>query len=127
MTKVIGVSPYLYYEDPAAALDWLTRVFGFGPDRRWTGPDGQVAEADIVAGNTQVMIGGRAPGEAEGAGLLLVVRVGDVDAQHDRITAAGVEVDPPQDQPYGPRTITATDPWGYQWNFWQGDAHPPAE
>jgi uncharacterized glyoxalase superfamily protein PhnB len=32
-----------------------------------------------------------------------------------------------ENQAYGPRTFTVTDPWGYQWNFWQGEATPPPE
>lgn len=124
---LIGLSPYLYYADPAAALDWLTDTFGFGPDRRWTDPDGEVTEADIYAGDTRIMLGGRAPGDDEGAGVMLVIHVHDVDDQHRRVTAAGVGLDPPEDQPYRPRTITVTDPWGYRWCFWQGEAHPPPD
>jgi uncharacterized glyoxalase superfamily protein PhnB len=35
------------------------------------------------------------------------------------VLAAGVEVLPPQDMPYGPRTFTVTDPGGYRWLFWE--------
>ena len=28
----------------------------------------------------------------------------------------------PKDEAYGPRTCHVTDPWGYQWYFWQGEA-----
>ena len=30
----LAVTPYLYYADAGVALDWLERVFGFGPRRR---------------------------------------------------------------------------------------------
>ncbi|RZS38902.1 putative glyoxalase superfamily protein PhnB [Herbihabitans rhizosphaerae] len=120
-----GVTPYLYYTDAAAALDWLTATFGFGPDVRYTAEDGTVEEAEITAGPARVMMAGRAPGADEGGGALIIVHTDDVDALYRRVDGAGVAVEPPADQPWGPRTITVTDPWGYRWNFWQGEALPP--
>jgi uncharacterized glyoxalase superfamily protein PhnB len=114
-----GVSPYLYYEDAGAALDWLTRVFGFSGAVRFVDDAGVVHEGSIDVGSGQVMVCGRKPDEGQGAGLLMIVHVDDVDAQHARVVAAGVEAPEPQDKPYGPRTFTVTDPWGYAWDFWQ--------
>jgi hypothetical protein len=45
--------------------------------------------------------------------------IGDVDAHHRRVTAAGVHADPPADQDYGMRTYHVTDPEGYHWGFMQ--------
>jgi uncharacterized glyoxalase superfamily protein PhnB len=68
--------------------------------------------------------GGKTPAHLDDA--LLIVNVDDVDAQYARITqATDIHVDPPVDQPYGPRTFTIRDPWGYAWTFWQGHATPP--
>jgi uncharacterized glyoxalase superfamily protein PhnB len=114
-----GVSPYLFYEDAGAALDWLGRVFGFTGAVRYVDDEGVVHEGSIDVGAGQVMVSGRAPGPGEGAGLLLIVHVDDVDAQHARVVAAGVDAPAPQDKPYGPRTFTVQDPWGYSWDFWQ--------
>lgn len=122
-----GVTPYLYYEDAAAALDWLTEKLGFGPDTRYEGLDGRVEEAEIRVGpSARVMLTGRAPGADEGGGALLIVHVDDIEAQFERITGAGVDLEPPKDERYGPRTIHVTDPWGYRWYFWEGDAMPPS-
>jgi uncharacterized glyoxalase superfamily protein PhnB len=115
----LGISPYLYYEDGAAALEWLERVFGFREDVRYLNEKGIVAEAEILAGDTRIMIGGKAPGPDEGRGQLLVVFVDDVEAQYARVIAAGVEAGTPADMPYGPRVFEVTDPWGYRWSFWQ--------
>jgi uncharacterized glyoxalase superfamily protein PhnB len=114
-----GVSPYLYYEDAGAALDWLARVFGFREVARYVDGDGVVHESEMQVGDTTIQLCGRAPGENEGAGLLLVVHVGDVDAQHARVVGAGVDAPAPEQQPYGPRTFTVVDPWCYRWSFWQ--------
>ena len=82
----MSVSPYLYYEDAAAALDWLARAFGFEELVRYVDADGVVHEAEMAAGETTIMLNGASPGywrERGGggpAGSALVVYVDDVDA-----------------------------------------------
>ncbi|MBT2593733.1 glyoxalase/bleomycin resistance/extradiol dioxygenase family protein [Arthrobacter sp. ISL-72] len=123
---VTEVIPYLYYEGADAALDWMEKVLGFGPSTRWRNDDGVTEEAEIVAGGGRIAVSGSAADPGNGGGLLLIVHVDDVDAQYSSVRAAtDVEIEPPADQPYGPRTFTIVDPWGYQWNFWQGEATPP--
>lgn len=117
-----SVTPYLYYAEAAKALDWLERVFGFGPRQTVTGADGRVEEAEIGVGAQRIMISGRAPAADEGGGALVIVGVDDVDSLRVRILAEGVGVEEARDEEYGPRTIHVTDPWGYRWYFWQGDA-----
>lgn len=115
-----GVTPYLYYADAGAALDWLARVFGFRETARYVDDDGVVCESEMQVGNTTIQLsGGHDPAVGQGEGLLLIVHVDDVEAQHARVVAAGVEAPAPEQKPYGPRTFTVTDPWGYHWDFWQ--------
>ena len=114
-----GVTPYLYYDDANAALDWLARVFGFRETARYVDADDVVHESEMQVGDTTIQLCGRTPDPGEGQGVLLIVHVDDVDAQHARVVAAGVDASPPEQQPYGPRTFNVTDPWGYRWNFWQ--------
>lgn len=115
-----GVTPYLYYSDAGAALDWLARVFGFRETARYVDDDGVVHESEMQVGDTTIQLnGGHDPGTGRGEGLLLIVHVDDVDAQHARVVDAGVEAPEPEQKPYGPRTFTVTDPWGYHWDFWQ--------
>ena len=121
------VIPYLYYSDADAALDWLERVLGFGPSTRWRMGGPATKEADIQVGGSRVSISGRAPGADEGGGALLIVHVDDIRALYARVRAAAPDSagDPPEKQPYGPTTFTVVDPWGYRWNFWEGEADPP--
>jgi uncharacterized glyoxalase superfamily protein PhnB len=114
-----GVTPYLYYADAGAGLDWLARVFGFEETARYVDDDGVVHESEMRIGASTIQLCGRAPDPDQGSGLLLIVHVDDVDALHARVVAAGVDAPPPEQQPYGPRTFTVTDPWGYRWDFWQ--------
>jgi uncharacterized glyoxalase superfamily protein PhnB len=120
-----SLSPYLRYPDGDAAAEWLTRVLGFGPARSVRGSDGGWAEGGVLVGPAHVDICGGHERAGKGAGALLIIGVSDVDAQYERIRAAGVEIDPPRDEDYGPRTCHVTDPWGYEWYFWQGDAVYP--
>lgn len=113
-----GVTPYLYYPDGDAAAEWLQRVFGFGPVRSTRGADGSWAEGEVRIGDGRIDISGGRSGNDQ----LLIIAVDDADAMYARIVAAGVEAEPPKNQPYGPRSCHATDPWGYQWYFWQGEA-----
>jgi len=124
------VTSYLHYQDADAAAEWLTRVVGFGPvnpARIKRDGAGHWQEGELAIGSTRIDIsGGRAPDSDSGAGALLIVGVTNVDAQYRRMLAAGGELGPPRDEAYGPRTCHITDPWGYQWYFWQGEAtYPP--
>jgi len=121
-----AAAPYLYYAEAGAALDWLERVFGWGPQHRMTDDSGNVQEGSIDVGpGHRIDVSGRPPGPYEGGGALLIVAVSDVAALHERIVAAGAEVSEPKDEAYGPRQIHCTDPSGYRWYFWQGEARYP--
>lgn len=125
MPALRSLTPYLAYPDVATALDWLEPVLGTGR-RRTSAVDGVVMEGELVVGGVSIMLSGRPPQtEPYGAGAVFVIRVDDVDAQHAQVRAAvgdAYEVTEPKDAPYGPRTFDLTDPWGYTWSFWQGDA-----
>ena len=121
-----SLTPYLRYPDGDAAAEWLSRVLGFGPVRSMRAADGTWSEGEVAIGPVKADISGGAPPAGRGEGTLLIIGVSDVDAQYERIRAAGVEIDPPKDEPYGPRSCHVTDPWGYEWYFWQGEAvYPP--
>jgi uncharacterized glyoxalase superfamily protein PhnB len=123
-----GISPYLRYDDADAALDWLEQVLGFTGTIRWRDDNGRTYEADINAGTTTIGVSNSAGPADNGRNALLIVHVDDVDAHYESVRAAAqTDIDPPEDQPYGPRTFTVTDPWGYQWNFWQGKVIPPEQ
>lgn len=121
--KFGGITPYLHYEDAAAALDWLARVFGFEEISRYVDDGGRVREAEMLVGDTQLWLSGRDAGywdeKGRGPEQLLLVWVDDVDAQHARVRGAGIEAPLPEDKPYGVRTFSLTDPEGYEWGFMQ--------
>lgn len=123
------VVPYLYYPDADAALDWLERVLGFGPSTRWRLGGPATREADISVGGSRISISGRAAGENEGGGALVIVHVEDIDGLFRRVADAepSLPLERPELQAYGPRTFTVCDPWGYRWNFWEGETTIPPD
>ena len=56
-----GITPYLHYEDAAASLDWLARVFGFEEVSRYVDGDGRVREAEMLVGDELLIIGSAQP------------------------------------------------------------------
>ena len=58
-------------------------------------------------------------GPADAGGAYVVTTTDeDVDSVHERAVAAGAtSVRPPEDQDYGGRGCTFTDPWGVHWSF----------
>jgi PhnB protein len=119
------VTPYLFYEDAGAALDWLSRAFGFQERVRMPGDDGSVMHGEMAVADGRIMLG-RPGGDYVGPGRegrvhqLQYVYVDDVDAHHRRATEAGATVvRGPEDQFYGDRTYTAADLAGHQWTFAQ--------
>jgi uncharacterized glyoxalase superfamily protein PhnB len=123
MVKFQGITPYLHYEDAAAGLDWLARVFGFEELSRYVDGDGRVREAEMLLGDHQIWLSGRDPGYWAGKGRgpeqLTLIWVDDVDAHHAQVRAAGIDAEAPEDKPYGVRMYNVKDPEGYEWGFMQ--------
>jgi uncharacterized glyoxalase superfamily protein PhnB len=117
-----GVSPYLYYVDGIAAMEFLANAFGFREHTRMVEDDGTLRHGEMRLGDAAVMLGCppgiRTPKEIGQVTVGVYIRVPDVDAHYARAVAAGAEVDgPPQDQPYRERLYAAVDPEGHQWWF----------
>jgi uncharacterized glyoxalase superfamily protein PhnB len=101
------VFPYLRYEDVDAAVEFLTRAFGFVVTSR----NGSHVELAATPHGT-VYLGGPGSGSA-----MIYVVVDDVDAHYERAVAAGAQiVREVADQSYA-RTYGAADPAGNQWYF----------
>ena len=51
------VTPYLYYEDAGAAMDWLVKAFGFEERMRMENDQGRVGHGELLIGDGLVMVG----------------------------------------------------------------------
>lgn len=116
-----SVTPYLIVADADAAIAFYKRAFGAEEVMRLPMPNGRIAHAEIRIGTSRVMLGEappesgpRDPGAARPIFLYLYVE--DVDATYAAALAAGATAgQPPENQIYGDRSGSVTDPFGHLW------------
>ncbi len=129
------IVPYVYYENPHAATEFLCDVFGFKQIMMLEWPDGSVAQAEVAMSGERVMIGSADPrfglvsAQAFGAvHTVLCVYVGDVDAHYEHAQAYGVEVVREiNDAFYAARIYSARDLEGNLWEFREQQSDPTEE
>jgi len=120
----MSITPYLYYEDVDAAVDFLRRAFGFkacGQDMR--GPDGKLRHASMELDGALIMMGWpgptyRSPTHLGQTTQNLYVHVRNADEHFEQARAAGARIiEEPADTPYGHRRYGVADPEGHEWFF----------
>ena len=121
------ITPQLTLDDAAQAIDWYKKALGATEVARATGPDGKIMHAEVRIGDSLIMLndamgGGKAVKAFGGSPASLWVYVQDCDALFNKAVAAGAKVaDGPmgrmQDQFWGDRCGTFTDPQGYRWTI----------
>src|SRR5919107_526744 len=116
-----NIFPFMRFADADAALEWLSRAFGFEPGEVYRDNQGRIGHAEISLGPGIVMFG---PGEPASHGVYVAVE--DVDAHYQRAKAAGAEITREiEDTDYGSREYTARDLEGHVWSF--GSYLPPTK
>lgn len=120
------IFPYLYVDDPAAYLAFLSKAFGFETRMHHVEPDDPDHQhAETALGDTVVMIGKAAkkwgttsPKALRGLHTGIFVYVDDADAHCRRARAAGATIEAePEDKHWGDRMYQVRDPEGHQWYF----------
>ena len=117
------VTPYLYIDGAAEAIDFYEKVLGAKERMRLPGPDGKLGHAELEMGNSVVMLADqnlnmdiRGPKEIGGTPVSLHVYVEDVDAAYAAgLDAGATSLRELENQFYGDRTGTFEDPWGHHW------------
>ena len=135
------INPTVFYDDAAAAIEFLCQAFGFELRLKVEGENGRVVHSELVLG-PDGMIGvssaGAAAGEKPWKALmgsprsaggrntqLIGIFVDDADAHCARARAAGATIFyEPETQDYGDdywsdRSYGAVDPEGHHWWFMQ--------
>ncbi len=120
-----SVTPYLIVKGAAAALDFYKQAFDAKELMRMPGPNGTIGHAEILIGDSPVMLADEIPAMGYlsplargGSPVSLMIYVPNVDAVFDRAVAAGAQVHKPvQDQFYGDRSGAITDPFGHIWGL----------
>jgi uncharacterized glyoxalase superfamily protein PhnB len=127
------ISTSIYYDDPAAAIDWLCKAFGFELQLKVEGEGGRIEHSELVFGGGMVMVGGekpekfpymRPPSKASGANTQnMMIYVDDVEAHCKRAREAGATiVHEPEVHDYGDdywadRGYECRDIGGHHWWF----------
>ena len=121
------VTPHLFMDDAAKAIDWYKKALGAEEVARALGPDGKIMHAEIRIGDSLIMLndvmgGGKSPRMLGGSPASIWLYVEDCDALYKRAVAAGAQIpDGPmgtmQDQFWGDRSGSVTDPQGYVWTI----------
>jgi PhnB protein len=117
-------TPYLAVDDAAEALEYYKKAFGAKERGRMEAPEGKIGHAEIQIGDSLVMLSDpfpqastRTPKELGGTSASVFLYVEDVDKFVQRAVDAGATVTMEvEDQFWGDRFGTITDPFGHSWS-----------
>jgi uncharacterized glyoxalase superfamily protein PhnB len=132
------ITPFIGYEDAAAAIEWLERAFGFIEDRSSRHEqDGVIGHAELELEGARIYLstprGYASPKRMREESELargaydnpwvidgLYVEVEDVDAHYERARGAGATIlREPEEPGIGARIYSAEDLEGHRWMFGQ--------
>jgi PhnB protein len=119
------VTPFLTVRDAARAIEFYKQAFGAKDRGVMKGPDGKVMHAELMIGDSIVMLsdefpdfGALSPQSLNGSPAGLHIYVEDVDGAFDRAVKAGAHVEMPvTDQFWGDRYGRLKDPFGHKWSI----------
>jgi PhnB protein len=119
-----SVTPYLVVDDAKAAIDFYTKALGATEKFRLPMGD-RIGHAELLIGDSHVMLadefpdmGHLGPKHRGGTTVSLMVYVPDVDTAFKRaIDAGATETRPLENQFWGDRMGTLTDPFGHVWSL----------
>lgn len=117
-----SITPYLCINGAAQALEYYKKAFGATELFRME-HDGKIGHAEMKIGDSPFMLadefpemGFVSPQTLGGSPVGIMIYVADVDAVFKKAIEEGaVEKKPLQDQFYGDRSGTLTDPFGHVW------------
>src|SRR5205823_1445104 len=105
-------SPYLVVNGAAKAIDFYKKAFGAQEIMRMDGPNGTIAHADLLVGNSHVMLADPMAADAVGMSASVFLYVDKVDDLFRQAVKAGAkETAPLQDMFWGDRYGKLRDPF----------------
>jgi PhnB protein len=119
-----SVTPYLVLDDAAKAIEFYKKAFG--AEEKYRLPmGGKIGHAEIKIGDSFVMLadefpemGHLSPKARGGTTVSLLIYLDNVDtAFKQAIDAGATETKALEDQLWGDRMGTLTDPFGHQWSL----------
>ncbi len=111
--------------DTAAALDFYTQAFDAKELYRMPTPDGGIAHAEFMIGNTHIYISDADPAchaepmtDGTKASCLFVISTPECDKSYKQaIEAGGISLNKPETHFWGMRSAMIQDAFGYRWSF----------
>jgi uncharacterized glyoxalase superfamily protein PhnB len=140
------LSSSVFYQDAAAAIDWLCNAFGFEVRLKVEGDNGRIEHSELTYGEGLIMVGQespeseriwkrsmRSPKSLGGAGtqsIMFFVDDAEAHCAHARVRGAHI-VEEPATHDYGEdywtdRSYGARDPEGHLWWITQRLRSPSA-
>ena len=119
-----SVTPYLVVDDAAKAIEFYKKAFG--AEEKFRMPMGdRIGHAEIKIGDSFVMLADEfpemdhlGPKTRGGTTVSLLVYVNDVDSAYQTAIDAGAQqLRPLENQFWGDRMGSLTDPFGHQWSL----------
>jgi PhnB protein len=119
-----SVTPYLAVEDAAKAIDFYKQAFGATERVRMDAPGGKIGHAELEIGDSVVMLSDQfpqsstqPPKELGGSSMSVMLYVEDVDSFVKQAVGAGASMETEiEDQFWGDRFGTISDPFGHVWS-----------
>ena len=126
------ISPAIYYVDASAAIDWLSKAFGFEVRLKIEGDRGSIEHSELTYGDGLIMVDQvglahkpgfrQSPRNLNGANTQnVMIYVDDVDAHYNQARTAGAKIiKEPENTDYGgdywiDRGYECEDPEGHHW------------
>ena len=113
MAKITGLnSASIFVEDATGTVDFYVSKLGFTVEER------SERATMLQAGDFRLLVHiGGPPSAPEGLAMHLHLWVDGVDELCQQLRDAGMNVEAPEDRPWGLRTFHVHDPNGYEWEF----------
>jgi len=117
------ISPSLTIDGAADAIEFYKRAFGATERMRMSMPDGKIAHAELDIGDSVLMLNDalpqtslKSPKQLGGSTVSVFLYVDDVDSVvQDAIDAGATVTMPVEDQFWGDRFGSVSDPFGHHW------------
>ena len=117
--------PYLCCKDAAAAMDFYKKAFGAKEQFRFQDESGKIGHATMEIFGATFFLSDEwpegnvfSPTTLGGSAVTLHLNVPNVDAVFDQAVSAGATtLRPVEDQFYGDRSGTLSDPSGHRWSI----------
>ena len=127
------IIPAMRYRDCPAAIDWLSKAFGFEKKAVYMGEGERVAHAELTFGNGMIMLGSVPADDSQSTYPNMLTQpdqvgmketqhanlvVGDADGIYATAKAAGAEmIMDLKEMDYGGKAFTCRDPEGHVWSI----------